>query len=51
VFRSFYSADGEVDETLQTVIENDRETTFQEDLNIVKKVQRGLKSRGYKPGH
>lgn len=50
VFRSFYSADGEVDETLQTVIENDRETTFQKDLNIGKKVQRGLKSRGYKPG-
>lgn len=50
VFRGFYSDDGEVDETLQTVIDNDRETTFQEDLDIVKQVQRGLNSRGYKPG-
>lgn len=50
VFRSFYSDDGEVDDTLQKIIDNDRNTTFQEDLDIVKKVQRGLKSRGYKPG-
>ena len=50
VYRTFYSNDGEVDETLQKVIDNDRETTFQEDLDIVKEVQRGLKSRGYKPG-
>jgi hypothetical protein len=38
-----------VDDTLQKIIDNDRKTTFQEDLDIVKKVQRGLKSRGYKP--
>ena len=50
VFRSFYSNDGEIDDTLQTVIDNDRETTFQEDLDIVKEVQRGVQSRGYKPG-
>jgi len=50
VFRGFYSNDGAVDETLHKVIENDRETTFQEDLDIVKQVQRGLNSRGYKPG-
>jgi phenylpropionate dioxygenase-like ring-hydroxylating dioxygenase large terminal subunit len=50
VFRTFYSNDGEVDETLQKVIDNDRETTFQEDLDIVKQVQRGINSRGYKPG-
>jgi len=50
VFRSFYSNDGEVDDTLQTVIDNDRNTTFQEDLDIVKEVQRGVNSRGYKPG-
>ena len=50
VFRSFYSNDGRVDETLQKVIDNDRRTTFQEDLDIVKEVQRGLNSRGYKPG-
>ena len=50
VFRSFYSNSGEVDEVLQKVIDNDRETTFQEDLDIVKQVQRGLNSRGYRPG-
>ena len=50
VFRTFYSNDGEVDETLHKVIENDRVTTFQEDLDIVKEVQRGINSRGYKPG-
>ena len=50
VFRTFYSDDGVVDTTLQTVIDNDRETTFQEDLDIVKEVQRGINSRGYVPG-
>jgi phenylpropionate dioxygenase-like ring-hydroxylating dioxygenase large terminal subunit len=50
VFRTFYSNDGQVDETLQKVIDNDRETTFQEDLDIVKEVQRGINSRGYRPG-
>ncbi len=50
VFRGFYSNDGTVDETLQKVIDNDRVTTFQEDLDIVKQVQRGINSRGYRPG-
>lgn len=50
VYRTFYSNSGEVDEMLKKVIDNDRETTFQEDLDIVKEVQRGLNSRGYKPG-
>ncbi|MFT5505727.1 MAG: phenylpropionate dioxygenase-like ring-hydroxylating dioxygenase large terminal subunit [Gammaproteobacteria bacterium] len=50
VYRTFYSNDGKVDETLKRVIEIDRETTFQEDLDLVKGVQRGLNSRGYKPG-
>ncbi|MDH3389811.1 MAG: aromatic ring-hydroxylating dioxygenase subunit alpha [Gammaproteobacteria bacterium] len=50
VFRSFYSNDGEVDATLQKVIDNDRETTFQEDLDLVSEIQRGLNSRGYRPG-
>jgi len=50
VFRSFYSNSGRVDDVLQNVIDNDRETTFQEDLDIVREVQRGLNSRGYRPG-
>jgi len=50
VFRGFYSNDGKVDATLQKVIDNDRETTFREDLDIVREVQRGINSRGYRPG-
>ena len=50
VYRGWYSRDGEVDETLQKVIDLDRETTFSEDLELVKNVQRGLKSLGYRPG-
>ncbi len=50
VYRGFYSNSGEVDPVLQKVIDSDRETTFKEDLQIVKQVQRGLNSKGYKPG-
>ena len=50
VIRGFYSVHGDIDATLQTVIDNDRATTFQEDLDIVREVQRGLRSRGYRPG-
>ena len=50
VHRGWYSDDGEVDETLRKVIDLDRETTFSEDLALVKNVQRGLKSMGYRPG-
>ena len=32
------------------VIDLDRDTTFAEDLALVKDVQRGLGSRGYRPG-
>jgi phenylpropionate dioxygenase-like ring-hydroxylating dioxygenase large terminal subunit len=50
VYRGWFSADGEVDEVLQKVIDLDRTTTFAEDLVLVRNVQRGLKSRGYRPG-
>ena len=50
VHRGWYSDDGAVDETLQKVIDLDRETTFAEDLVLVRNVQRGLRSRGYRPG-
>jgi len=50
VHRGWYSTDGMVDETLQKVIDFDRDTTFSEDLRLVKNVQRGLQSRGYRPG-
>ncbi len=50
VFRGWYSRDGRVDEGLRKVIELDRDTTFAEDLALVKSVQRGLGSLGYRPG-
>jgi phenylpropionate dioxygenase-like ring-hydroxylating dioxygenase large terminal subunit len=50
VHRGWYSTDGQVSETLQKVIDFDRDTTFSEDLVLVKNVQRGLRSRGYRPG-
>lgn len=50
VYRSWFSADGAVDTTLQSIIDLDRDTTFAEDLRLVKEVQRGLSSPGYRPG-
>ena len=50
VFRGWYSRDGRVDEALRKVIDLDRDTTFAEDLALVKSVQRGLGSLGYRPG-
>ncbi|MEO1198720.1 MAG: aromatic ring-hydroxylating dioxygenase subunit alpha [Pseudomonadota bacterium] len=50
VHRSWFSRDGVVDDQLQDVIDRDRDTTFAEDLALVKAVQRGLTSRGYTPG-
>ena len=50
VCRGWYSADGIVDDSLQKVIDLDRDTTFAEDLTLVRGVQRGLNSVGYRPG-
>ena len=50
VFRGWYTRDGAVDDGLQKVIDLDRDTTFAEDLALVKSVQRGLGSLGYRPG-
>ena len=50
VTRGWYSRDGAVDESLQRVIDLDRDTTFAEDLVLVRNVQRGLRSKGYRPG-
>lgn len=49
VYRSWFSLDGEVDAQLRKVIDLDRDTTFAEDLALVKATQRGLHSRGYRP--
>lgn len=50
VHRGWFSRDGVVDDQMQAVIDLDRDTTFAEDLVLVKAVQRGLASRGYRPG-
>ncbi len=50
VFRGWFSATGEVDKALRHVMEMDRNTTFAEDLVLVRNVQRGIRSRGYRPG-
>ncbi|MEM7745434.1 MAG: aromatic ring-hydroxylating dioxygenase subunit alpha [Pseudomonadota bacterium] len=50
VHRGWFSRDGVVDDQMQAVIDLDRDTTFTEDLALVKEVQRGLGSRGYRPG-
>ena len=38
------------DDKVRKVASLDRETTLQEDLDIIRNVQRGLRSRGYRPG-
>lgn len=50
VYRGWYSADGAVDDDLRKVIDLDFETTFSEDLRLVESVQRGIRSKGYRPG-
>ncbi len=50
VHRNWYSADGAVDDSLRGIIDRDRDTTFAEDLRLVKGVQRGVKNRGFIPG-
>lgn len=50
VHRGWYSADGAVSEEMQRVIDLDRDTTFAEDLELVRNVQRGMGSKGYRPG-
>ena len=50
VYRGWYSRDGVVDDSLQRVIDLDRDTTLAEDLALVRNVQRGLGSMGYRPG-
>ena len=50
VHRLWFSADGNIGDELQRVIDLDRDTTFAEDLRLVRSVQRGVTSKGYAPG-
>lgn len=50
VWRGWYSIDGEESDVVRNLAKQDRETTVEEDIHLVQSVQKGLKSRGYKPG-
>ncbi|MFK7752231.1 MAG: aromatic ring-hydroxylating dioxygenase subunit alpha [Sedimentitalea sp.] len=50
VWRGWYSIDGAQNQTLRDLADQDRVTTVEEDIHLVQSVQRGLASRGYKPG-
>jgi len=50
LWRGWYSVDGAESETVRKLAVQDRETTVAEDIDLVESVQRGLRSRGYRPG-
>lgn len=50
VHRSWFFDSAEPTPDQWQIIEMDRTTTFAEDLSIIDSVQRGLNSRGYRPG-
>ncbi|MEO0567607.1 MAG: aromatic ring-hydroxylating dioxygenase subunit alpha [Pseudomonadota bacterium] len=50
VWRGWYTKGGEEDETIRKLAIQDRETTVEEDICLVESVNRGLRSKGYKPG-
>ncbi|NKB60902.1 MAG: Rieske 2Fe-2S domain-containing protein [Gammaproteobacteria bacterium] len=50
VWRGWYTLREEQSEVVHQLAKQDRETTVEEDIHLVQSVQRGLKSRGYKPG-
>ena len=50
VWRGWYSADGKEDERVRKMAIQDRQTTVEEDIHLVESVQKGLQSRGYRPG-
>ena len=50
ILRDWYFMDGEAREDQLAAADQDRETTVAEDVRIVESVQRGLASKGYRPG-
>ena len=48
--RGWYTIGGEESGVIRQLAVQDRETTVEEDIGLIESVQRGLKSRGYKPG-
>ena len=50
VSRGWYTPDGVDSEVIRKLALQDRATTVEEDIRLVESVQRGLSSRGYRPG-
>lgn len=50
VWRGWYTVDGVESELIDNLAQQDLDTTVAEDIGLVESVQRGLKSRGYRPG-
>ena len=50
VFRGWYTEGGVESEVIRRLAQQDRATTVEEDIRLVESVQRGLQSRGYRPG-
>jgi phenylpropionate dioxygenase-like ring-hydroxylating dioxygenase large terminal subunit len=50
VWRGWYTVGGKESRIIRELAIQDRKTTVEEDIHLVESVQRGLKSRGYKPG-
>lgn len=50
VWRGWYTRGGAPCETIEKLAQQDRSTTVEEDIRLVESVQRGMASRGYRPG-
>lgn len=50
VWRGWYSMQGIDENVIHSLAVQDRQTTVEEDIHLVESVQRGLQSRGYRPG-
>ena len=50
VWRGWYTVGGIESDVIRQLAVQDRETTVEEDIHLVESVQRGLGSRGYRPG-
>ena len=50
VWRGWYTPDGVDSEIIRRLAVQDRATTVEEDIHLVESVQRGLRSKGYRPG-
>ena len=50
VWRGWYTESGHDSEVIRRLAQQDRATTVEEDIKLVESVQRGLNSRGYRPG-